>query len=477
MALAQFAAFLNTVSSKNKCSFSAPNHSNSHLMLSNKTLKFSAAILLILIGIFYCFQLVSPLRINTDAYRLLSMAVSASEDKGYLVDGCTDQFPIGYPFLVRMLLMAGIGDSGSLAALNLLFYAVGLCVLWVWSRSLADRSLSLIVVLWVVSSWVLIKHASIPLTEAGYFGLSLAALYCLKNFLNFPLKNAWKWFIASIFLIYLSLQFRTTGITLLPTAAVTAILHPGFHPFWINFGIYRSKIIATLALVFIVSCAILIFIIQNDWFVSQFLAKGSYFKSMLGYFDRLGALGVFNQNLEFRVREMGEIVLNFPENKALILRPAYYLAGSAGWALIAAGSIWLWRRKFFPIVAYLIFYLVLMMMWPSYDARFWIPLLPIFSLAVWGWLSELTPNRKLIRFGCLAVMGCHILIGLVALSFSTRISFSGKNMSEYFGEKSTQMTYREAFRNGLPVEAELVHPGKVRILQVFEPMAKQNLLK
>ena len=192
---------------------------------------------------------------------------------------------------------------------------------------------------------------------------------------------------------------------------------------------------------------------------------------MLGYFERQGVFGFFGSNLGFRLREMGEIALNFPENKVAFMSPAFYLAGLAAWGLVALGSIRLVKRGSLPLVAYLFFYLGLMMLWPYYDTRFWIPLLPVFALAVWGWLAD-SLKEKTVRFCVLIVLGCHILLGIVALAFSTRISLAGDRVSEFFGEATTKITYRQALQNGLPVEAELVHPGKVRILQVFEPMAK-----
>ena len=431
-----------------------------------------ATLLLIFIAIAYGLQVVSPLRINTDAYRLLSMAVSASEGNGYLVDGQPDQFPNGYPFLVKIMLMAGIADCAGLVALNLLFYAAGLCVLWVWAASLSGRSLALIVVLWVASSWLLIKHATIPLSDAGYFGISLAALYCLWKFYNGRLAAAWSWSLAALVLIFLALQFRTVGITLLPTAAVTIVLHSGFRPVWLSLAKYKAKIAWSLAMVGGIGSICLVWVLQTEWFASQFLAKGSYFQSMLGYFERQGVFGFLGSNLGFRLREMGEIALNFPENKLAFLSPAFYLAGLAAWGFVGLGCISLVKRGFLPLVAYLFFYLGLMMLWPYYDTRFWIPLLPVFSLAVWGWLAGLSLKGKKVRLFVLGVLGCHILLGIVALAFSTRISLAGDRVGEYFGEETTRMTYREALRNGLPGDAALVHAGKVRILQVFEPMAQ-----
>lgn len=400
------------------------------------------------------------------------MSVSASEGKGYLVDGEPDQFPIGYPFLVRIMLSLGVADSGSLVALNLLFYAAGFCVLWIWTESLFGRPLALVVVLWVASSWLLIKHITIPLSESGYFGLSLAALYCLWKFFNAPLRATWPWFLLGIGMSVLSLQFRTVGITLLPTAVACVILHADLQPFWRGCGKHKVKIVWSLAAVACAGSLWLVWIVQTDWFASQFLAKGSYFQSLLGSFKQQGVLGFFSLNLGFRLREMGEIALNFPENKALVIWPAFYLAGVAGWFLVGIGCIWLFKKGFFPLIAYLFFYLSLMMTWPFYDTRFWLPLLPVFALAVWGWLAEEALNRKKLRLGMASVLICHILLGFVALAFSSRISLAGRHVSEFFGEETTRMTYREALRNGLPVDAALVHTGKVRILQVFEPMAK-----
>jgi hypothetical protein len=264
------------------------------------------------------------------------------------------------------------------------------------------------------------------------------------------------------------------GITLLPTAVVTIAFHTGLRPFWNSLAKHKAKIAWSLAIFGGIGSICLGCVFQTEWFASQFLAKGSYFQSMLGYFERQGVFGFFGSNLGFRLQEMGEIALNFPENKLAFLSPAFYLVGLLAWVLVGLGCIRLVKRGFLPLVAYLFFYLGLMMLWPYYDTRFWIPLLPVFALAVWGLLAEVALDRKLLRLGVAGVLACHILLGFLALAFSTRISLAGDRVSEYFGEETTRMTYREALRNGLPVEAGLVHPGKIRILQIFEPLTKRQ---
>ena len=431
-------------------------------------------LILIFVAIVYCLQIFSPLRINTDAYRLLSMAVSASEGQGYLVDGQPDQFPNGYPFVVKTLLLAGYANSAALVALNLFFYAVGFLVLWAWSASLAGRTVASVALLWVATSWLLIKHATIPLSDAGYFCFSLATLYCLWKFYNNRFFSAWPWLLTAFFGIFLSLQFRTVGITLLPTLAATLAFHPDLRLFWSGLIKLRVKIAWMLFATFVIGSVCLAWLCKTEWFVSQFSAKGSYFQSMSGYYERQGLVGFLGRNLGFRICEMGELALNVPENKLVVFRPVFFVAGLAAWAVVGIGCINLAKRGFFPLAGYMVFYLGLMVFWPYYDTRFWIPLLPVFSLAVWGWLAKVASDRRLLRMGLVVLLACHILLGFVALAFSTRISLAGDRVGEFFGEETTRMTYREALRSGLPVDDMLVHAGKVRILRAFEPMAKKN---
>ena len=423
--------------------------------------------LLLLVGIAYCLQVVSPLRINTDSYRLLSMAVSAKEGHGYLVEGRPDQFPNGYPFVVKVCLQAGIANSAALIGLNLIFYSIGLFIIWVLACRIQGVDLALIAVIWLATSWLIVKHVTLPLSDAGYFALSTAALFCLWKFYNGTLAAMWLWLVLAVVLIYFALQFRTVGITLLPAAAASVTFHSSLRPFWVGLAKHKPKIGGWLAIITTGGIACLIWVVQTDWFASQFLAKGSYFQSMIGYFERQGIIGFFGSNFGFRLLEMGEIAMNFPENKTPDARPLFYAIGMTGWVCVAIGAVWLLRRGMMPVVAYMIAYFGLMMAWPYYDTRFWIPLLPIFALAVWGLLADLSTNNKAFRLYLTVIFAGYILLGLLALVFSSRISLSGPMVSEYFGEETTRMTYREALQNGLPVEAKLVHPGKVEIIKLF----------
>ena len=74
--------------------------------------RFSLALLLVLA---FCFvlQVVSPLRLNTDAIVLLSMGESGAHGGGFLDDGLKTAFPPGYPALLALLLSLGLAHSSS----------------------------------------------------------------------------------------------------------------------------------------------------------------------------------------------------------------------------------------------------------------------------------------------------------------------------------------------------------------------------
>src|ERR1700732_1674097 len=76
--------------------------------------------LAMMLVVLHTIQIRSPLRLNTDAVRVLAMAVSADEGHGFLVDGKTDVLPPGYPAFVCGLMKLGLGDAFWINAADLL---------------------------------------------------------------------------------------------------------------------------------------------------------------------------------------------------------------------------------------------------------------------------------------------------------------------------------------------------------------------
>lgn len=429
--------------------------------------KFTRVVLASVVGVYFL-QLFSPLRLNTDAYRLLAMGISAHDGNGYLVDGHPDQFPLGYPNLVRILYGMGIANSATLIGFNVLCTLLFLAFFWRIQGSSIPRSLEFVPLLLVLSCWVLIKHITIPLSDAAYCAMSAIALFCLQRFYVSRFSCGWRWFCLGILFIFLGIWFRTVGISMLPALVFTFFAHREIRQQIRQ--VFQSKYASGLA--FFLACFVLVFFFQRSsstqWYEQQFLRPGSYFQMLVISIEQNGVVACVAQNILFRLQEMVEIFLNFPSTKFSIPSGVYIVTGLIGWIFALSAFVWLFLHGFAPIGIYALGYTALLFLWPYYDPRFWIPLLPIFAWSLIGVFVAFYKKISALRFILPLWLFAYLALGALALVFSTRISFSGRMISEVFGDESTRMTYRQSFANGMPVEMEHVHPGKARLLNLLE---------
>jgi hypothetical protein len=144
------------------------------------------------------------------------------------------------------------------------------------------------------------------------------------------------------------------------------------------------------------------------------------------------------------------------------LLPILYCIGMVAWLVLGRGTWLLFRSKhLLPLSLYFLAYTALMCVWPFYDPRFWLPLLPLMAVMLLATLGDLQNRWSVVRLACQSYLICFFLLGLVALAFSTRISLSGRDFSELYDDGTGRMTYRLAVQNG-----RFVHMGKVSYTQV-----------
>jgi len=430
---------------------------------------------LLLLGLAYLAQLATPLRLNTDAYRLLSLAVSSYEGHGFLVDGKPDQFPLLYPLAVRLLLEAGIANAATLVALNLACLAVGLWLLWGWARRLDDEPVALLCLLAVLLSWVGIKHITLPLSEWLYLAFSLLAVGCGVRYHEVCGVGKWAWLGASLLLAILALQTRTVGLTLLPAWLLMAVFHPECRREVRRLLRHRGVWLALAAGAAVVVVVVVYVLPATDWYRAQFERKGSYFQNLLLALNKHGPIAFGLRNASFRLEELGSLFVNLPPGLALRVVPGWglMLLGLAGWGVVLRGA-WLlvWRGELLPVVLYFLVYMGLMLIWPYADTRFWIPLLPLVALLSLVALRDAATRWQALPWGLGFYLTAYAGLGLLALGYSTYISYSGPEFSETYGDGSDRMTYRQAHQNGYLVEPQRVDPAKLRLLEIFDPATK-----
>src|SRR5690606_19871419 len=125
----------------------------------------------------YLVQAFSPLRLNVDVIAYLAKGAAIAE-------GTSDPFagwelPPGYPYLIALLDAMGLGSSAVFVVVNVLAMVAGL--LGVYGLLRHDLELgkwsAQIVCAMVLLSFVMVRHATLPMPELMFFGLATLTLW------------------------------------------------------------------------------------------------------------------------------------------------------------------------------------------------------------------------------------------------------------------------------------------------------------
>lgn len=422
-----------------------------------------------LVAAVYLLQVFSPLRLNHDAVRLLSMAVNAHETGSYLVDGKVEQYPPGYPYLVKLLLDAGLGSTTWLNLMNLVWLGVG-CWGWYWigrRQAHLPAWLAGLAVLLPLLSWVCIKHAVIPLTDFPYLGISTLALLFAQRYWSTTDRLAWRDLTMALMLSVAAMQVRTIGIALLAAVGAAVLCHPltvKQVPPRLRPG--RRILLATgIPLVLLLLVAAL-----TGWIRPS--NSSSYLFSVLTFLKGEAEISPW-QVLLWRLTELTSVFANYPlpANRGLVIAlPGLIVAAGL---LYAARAGW---NTFRPCLFYLGFYVGILALWPFTDPRFFLPVLPLISLLFVSTIGRFIAESPA-RLGLgAAYLGLYAMLGLAALGYSTRLSLSGENFARLYGLPDAQATYAHAFGLSPAPDSPPPHASWLKLLQRFEPRTKTAAL-
>jgi hypothetical protein len=159
--------------------------------------------------------------------------------------------------------------------------------------------------------------------------------------------------------------------------------------------------------------------------------------------------------LKIRMIDFGELFCNVPAAKLGRLQVFIPLAGMVLAILIAIG-LWRVRRNPRPTHVYLLAYLAIMAVWPYGDARFWLPLFPVLAIIV---LQAIHPPKfPAIKFPAAAYLAVYALLAIVALAYSTRLTFAGRRFPELYGSGSLTRSYEAAWGKSAADPTDTVVP-------------------
>ncbi|HKQ05055.1 MAG TPA: hypothetical protein VJ464_07995 [Blastocatellia bacterium] len=380
----------------------------------------------------YLLQIATPLRVDHDSIEYLTVAASIADGRGFMLNGAPAFVPYGYPLLVAGLEQLGVAASWCFVLLNCLFLGLGLtCAFRVLKHAYRLQSRMVTVCMIAsLSSFVLVKHVTRPATDCIFFGLFFLSLYLLVR------VEEGAWFTSNLLLalltIFVAINFRRVGIALVP-----ALLYA-----------LRSKALKQPALANLVSrfryaligLSIIVLII-----VAAALFRTRQFQGALDAFDENGGAKSLLLILQYRITELGELVLNLPATRLSRLSPFLFILFGPLLVMMIAKS--LHRHRHCPTVTdiALLAYIGTLFLWPFYDPRFWMPCIPILAAIACSELwqpASVTAGRRIAQ----GYFGWLILTGLAALAFTTRITFSGSNFANLYGDRTLQPSYEYAFK-------------------------------
>ncbi len=411
---------------------------------------------LCLLAIAYLIQMRSPLRVSGDSPDYLNMAISFRAGNGFLVGGRSLRFPVGYPLLIAGLDALGVACSTTFILLNDLSIAIGLwCSAILMMRVFGYRlRATLVMSCLTLLCFVLVKTATLMLSDCLFFGLSLACITLLSNAATVGNWRRWVFLTTGFGMVGAAMLVRTVGITLLPAAA-TAAWFAG-RDIWPKVAFRGKRFLIALVIIAAVTTGVFI------------ITRTGYFNLMADVYahEPLGRIFAYN------LYDWGELLLNIPQpHLPSVLHPLIPLAGALfGIAFVLA----LWqRRRLDPVTVYALCYFGIIAAWPYRDPRFWLPMLPLF-LAYIGLIFKKLERIPFVRMMKYVYLLGFTAIGILALTYHTWISWSGDDFPNRYGLLDYRMSYRAAF-GVKPVDPDQINPQIVRLLNRLEPRAGNTL--
>jgi hypothetical protein len=254
-----------------------------------------------------------------------------------------------------------------------------------------------------------------------------------------------------------AIYVRTIGIALIP-ALVWAFLPDG------SLAALRERLHTrhartVVAIIVVTATAGAILLLMNSRYIDELLRNYAYW----------GLYEAIEFSVRAKIREWSELVLNLPFARMPGgVQAVMWPIGTVAMLLVLA-SLVPWRRSIAPLDVFLLVYVAILFLYPAQQPRYWVPIL---ALLLWRFVEAVqrwTPGRfaRVRRVAAGAYVLWFATLGLVALGYSTRITFAGDAFPERYGDGTLTEIYAAAFRG--EGDPELLRQRAMQVLIRYEP--------
>jgi hypothetical protein len=411
--------------------------------------------------IFYAANAFSVLRLNTDAVTILSSALSDFRGQGRLFHGQPTVFPPGYPSLVTLLLDLDIASTSALVAINLVLLCGGVASYYFLARrtftQLSAASVAAICALTMIS-WVMVKHAPLPLTDVPYFALSMMSLLALEVSRRRIIDGGKIVAVVSLSLglIFAAIAVRRIGIALLPPLVLLLGI-----ALWqgTRLRLDGQKLLGPV----LIGLGIVLLAL---WWRSTSTAVDLPATGSLKSF-----LAQVSLSLQYRLAELVEVMLNLPASKLSFLGgPPGIALGVAATLLIVLGML---GRGIGACELYLLGYGAIIAIWPYGDPRFLLPVIPLLLTYAYLGFCRVLGGHQLQPVILLVWLSLYAVGGGLSLIYSARISLAAHDFPLVYGDGTLRETYCAHLRSCGAFDAAKVHEDALEILRSFDRSGSQ----
>src|ERR1035437_1351297 len=143
--------------------------------------------------------------------------------------------------------------------------------------------------------------------------------------------------------------------------------------------------------------------------------------------------------LGFRLKELGEITVNLPfAALPRMVQDILPVIGILALSLVFAGVAW--RKQFGVVETYFSSYVAVILVWPFYDPRFWLPVIP-FLIAYSGVALRRLIQSKIVLYVFEGYVVIFAVMGLGTLAADTTVSLSGPGFADAYTNGRYHSTY------------------------------------
>jgi len=370
----------------------------------------------------YLLQTVTPLRLDHDVVRYFRIAMSLADGLAPPNEG----FPVGYPAILAALVRTGLGSSFFIVLANCVFLGVGLRAFWYFTQGRPDIDRQCAVLLTMLAIPV-IRSIAMPLAEPAYFGLSLLALASMTAAIGPRRPRQALHLLLAAALIALAVSVRLVGVALIPALILSCFL----------FARERVAAHPSRRLILLAVAGSVVLTIGVCVGVAGKVAMLEYVRVATERYSAGALVGHVASRLQFTMLGLGELAVNLPTTRFFFLMPYLPWLGAAFAPPLVVGL----REKLqlTPIKVYVASYVAILIVWPHYSTRLWMPILPLLLfhavVTVRAFVKGPT-SLWLVR----AYLAFFTLGGIAALAYTTRISLSGDRFPTVYGKAGGMVT-------------------------------------